>query len=114
MELTPGAKQSITKNRNALLRKATKEILAADLPKGELRRMLRESGLPETSAAGIALAQVLKAFDGDTDAARFVRDTAGEKPREAFDVDLRPVCTENMAEYTDEELMTLAEESDGG
>jgi hypothetical protein len=59
----------------------------------------------------IQLAVWGKAANGDVEAARFLRDTAGEKPRDALEVgglDGRPLAAIDMTGMTDDELRALA------
>ena len=60
------------------------------------------------------LAQFLRAAKGDTDAARFVRDTSGEKPSVDIAVSAtdRVIDAESVAEMSDAELALLADECD--
>lgn len=62
-----------------------------------------------TGADAVALAQVLKAISGDTEAARYVRDTSGERP--ADQVTIIPgemLDGDGVAALTDAELAELA------
>ena len=78
----------------------------------DLRLALKALGIDEiTGADAILLAQSIKAAKGDTEAARFVRDTAGEKPSVSVDVTAsdRPVDAEMLQGMSDAELAALAD-----
>lgn len=66
------------------LRAAVKRVLETSLPNGmeELKEALEKAGIDTTNDNGIAFAMVLKALQGDTSAANWIRDTAGEKPKD--------------------------------
>lgn len=66
------------------LRSAVKRVLEMKLPEGkeELKEALEKAGIDTTNDNGIAFAMVLKALQGDTSAANWIRDTAGEKPKD--------------------------------
>ena len=66
------------------LRAAVKRVLEISLPNGmdELKEKLEKAGIDTTNDNGIAFAMVLKALQGDTSAANWIRDTAGEKPKD--------------------------------
>ena len=62
----------------------------------------------------IMLAASKKAATGDIEAVRFLRDTLGEKPTEAFNMNLtgKPVKSLDLSKLSDEELEALADKSD--
>ena len=66
------------------LRSAVKRVLGTSLPNGmeELKEALEKAGIDTTNDNGIAFAMVLKALQGDISAANWIRDTAGEKPKD--------------------------------
>lgn len=66
------------------LRSAVKRMLEIGLPDDmqELKKALKKAGINTTNDNGIAFAMVLKALNGDTAAASWIRDTAGEKPKD--------------------------------
>ena len=78
----------------------------------EAAKALREAGVEDpTGADAVAYMQVAKAGRGDTEAARFVRDSVGEKPSVDLSVSAadRVVDADTVAELSDEELIALAE-----
>jgi len=77
--------------------------------------MLKALGVEDpTGADALMLAQFTKACRGDTEAARYVRDTAGERPSDQVHLiaSERPVDGDLVASMTDEELALLAESRD--
>ena len=62
----------------------------------------------------IMLAASKKAATGDIEAVRFLRDPLGEKPTEAFNMNLtgKPVKSLDLSKLSDEELEALADKSD--
>ena len=72
---------------------------------------LQALGLDPTFQTAIDLAQAKAAARGDTDAARFIRDTIGEKPREELEIGGladRPIQTIDMTKLSDDQLRQLA------
>ena len=89
-------------------------ILELSLQDGnDIKQALEESGFEDeaTIAAGILFAQAKKAMNGDTDAARFVRDTSGQRPADGLlvgTIEERPFDTIDLVSLSDEELRRLA------
>lgn len=79
-----GRKGGIASGEARKLRSAVKRVLNMKLPsdKDELIKELEKAGIDATNDNGIAFAMVLKALQGDTSAAGWVRDTVGEKPKD--------------------------------
>lgn len=109
------AKAQATRQKKNAYRNAAKLIaqLPMTLRKDNelLVRIMHEFGVPNpTMADGVVLAQVLKAQAGDTAAATFVRDTAGEKPTNSLEVSAldKPIEEINLAELDDSQLEELA------
>lgn len=105
------------KKRKRLLREAFRDILDAPLcgaaaDEEQILELLGKMGVPNpTNADAIAFAAARKALAGDVEAARFVRDSVGEKPVQGVEVgnlDDRPFETLNLTELTDEQLYALA------
>ena len=64
-------------------------IRIGQFPESRITAALREGGLDDEDidyAAGIILAQAIKAMGGDTRAAEFIRDTSGQKPTDSLQV----------------------------
>ena len=73
--------------------------------------MLRAFGVEDpTGSDALMLAQFVKACKGDTEAARYVRDTAGERPADQVNISTgdKPIDGEMVQSLTDEELALLA------
>ena len=78
----------------------------------DIKLALKESGYTDeaTISAGILFAQAKKALNGDTDAARFVRDTAGQRPVDGLvvgNLNDRPFETLDLGSMSDDELKSL-------
>jgi hypothetical protein len=114
-----GTKGAITKRKRRLLRDAARAILDADVSRlpvtEDLVLSLKALGVDEVTGSDVLLlAQYLRAAKGDTDAARFVRDTSGEKPSVDVSVSAsdRVIDAESVSEMSDAELALLADECD--
>lgn len=92
-----------------------KQILAAPVDDPALREALKEQGFDMTFGSAMALAQARKALTGDTEAARYLRDTVGEKPTEQYNLAVsdKPIKALDLSGMSDEELEALADEADG-
>lgn len=73
-------------------RKTFKEVFAALLPMNinsektsELANIIQDINPQMTAEQAIAMAQIYKAINGDTQAAIFVRDTVGDKPKDQIE-----------------------------
>ena len=86
-----------------------RQILVLDYTDPERRKLLMQLGLTGSFADAINLSVLEKAAKGDVEAARYMRDTIGEKPREDMQVSVldKPVEQLNMSELTDEELNAI-------
>ena len=108
-----GIASGVARRRYKSMRECAKaclqmQLLDEDAIKGELAKR----GLETTGGQAVVLAQLIKANMGDTDAAKFVRDTAGEKPREGIEIgnlDGKPLESIDLSALTDEQLKALAE-----
>ena len=92
-------------------------ILALDVDDPELYAKLVALGLDPTRQTAIDLAQVRKAAQGDTDAARFIRDTVGEKPSDQVEIGGladRPIETIDLTKLSDDDLRKLAQAKSEG
>ena len=113
-----GLKSGVTKRKRKLLREAAQQILSADVGKlpipelQDLRMALQALGVEDiTGADALLLAQYIKAARGDTDAARFVRDTSGEKPSVDLSVTAmdKPIDSDTVSDISDADLAALVE-----
>lgn len=101
--------ESKRKTRN--FREALKALLECEVLDESQVQALEAFGLEPTYLNQIGLANIKKAAAGDTEAARFVRDTCGEKPREGIELgnlDDKPLSYLDMSKLTDEQLRVLA------
>ena len=100
-----------------LFREIIKDILAAPLSsEEEAYEALLAMGISDPKQEdAIMLATARKALTGDVEAVRFLRDTAGEKPTESFNVGVsgKPIKSLDLSGLSDEELEALADGADG-
>lgn len=66
----------------------------------KVQQLAREQGRSVSLYEAIALSQIRRAIDGDTKAATFVRDSAGDKP-----VDRSEISTDEVMTSADRELL---------
>ena len=104
------------RRRHRLFRDILNDILSAPLEtEAEQYEALRKLGIerPRQEDA-IMLAASQKAKSGDVEAVRFLRDTLGEKPTEAFNIAVsdKPVKAMELGKLTDDELASLADQTD--
>ena len=114
-----GGKAAGAANRR---RKAMREIARTMLDtelraNDELRQLLEERGFTEyTESAAVLLGQLNRARAGDTDAAKFLRDTSGERPADMVALgsfeDL-PFESIDLSGLSDAELLRLIEQRGG-
>lgn len=108
--LASGAARKRRKRRK-LLRELLNEIMPLEVQDPELRAALEEHGLTPTHEMAMCLAAVRRAEHGDIEAARFIRDTKGEKPVEGLAVGQlldQPVKAMDLSQLSDHELRALA------
>ena len=104
-------KQSETKRRQRTFRESIKAIMALQTPDEEKRKALELAGIDPTVLNAINLAVSGKAAQGDVEAARYLRDTVGEKPREGLEIgnlDDKPLASLDLSKLTDEQLQAIA------
>lgn len=96
------------------MREVLKTLMAMDTTDPEMHELLVKLGLEPTNDNAVSLAQILQATQKrETEAARFVRDTLGEKPREAYDLAMtKPIQAMDLGKMSDEELAALADKVD--
>lgn len=109
-----GRVSAARKRRKKLVREIANDILNMRLQtEEEIKDALRQGGLEDQDinyAAGIVLVQTLKAMNGDTKAAEFVRDTSGQKPADNLQVgnlDNRPFETIDFSVINDAQLCEM-------
>ena len=110
-------------HKRRLLKDAMRDILSAgvaELPDDQqipiLKEVLKVAGIENPpNADAIAMAVGVKALRGDVEAARFVRDTSGEKPVQGVEVgnlDDKPFEHIDLSTLTDDELFRMAAEAE--
>ena len=106
-----GVASGASRRRRKTFAEGLKQLLSMDVDDPELREALKKLGLEGTFQDAINVAQIRNSTKGDTESARFVRDTVGEKPREGLEIgnlDDRPLATVDMSKLTDEQLREMA------
>ena len=103
------------RRKKKLLRDVFNDLLPREVQDSDVRDALEAAGLEPTHESALALAVMLKAERGDVDAAKFIRDTRGEKPSEKLAVgnmiDIGyPVHSMDLSKLSDEELYALIDE----
>ena len=115
-----GKASAAAKKERRRLEDLARKILDLQLPCDEaVRDELEMHGIDPTCDAGIVLAQVKRALNGDVKAATWIRDILGENPGNRVAVELTdylsaPVATLDLSSLSDEELrgmMVLCEKA---
>ena len=96
-------------------RELIRQVLAATVDDAGMRDKLKELGFDTTFGSAMVFAQAKKAMAGDTEAARYLRDTVGEKPTEQYNLAVsdKPIKALDLSGMTDAELEALADQADG-
>lgn len=110
-----GRASAEAKKRRRLIREALRDILDAPIcgdvqGTTEIMYILSSMGIDcPTTADAIALAATSKAIHGDIEAARFVRDSVGEKPSHTVELDVTdtPIEYMDLSQLSDEQLMDM-------
>lgn len=110
-------RQTIAKKKE--FKKLAKMMLETDLPQNDdVRAALAEAGFDQYDyQSGVLLAQLRKALVGDTEAAKFVRDSSGQKPTDSLQVgnlDDVPVTELDLSQLSTEELKARIAEIEAG
>lgn len=106
-----GVESGKAKRRQRTFRESVKAIMECRPLNEDQCALLEEMGLEPTMLNQIQVAVYDKAARGDVEAARYLRDTAGEKPRDGIDLagDLeKPIASLDMSKLTDEQLRIIA------
>jgi len=102
------------RRKKKLMRDLAREILDLQLAdEDDVRAELKKRGVEQTEAAALLLAQLIRARTGDTEAARFLRDTSGQKPVDNVaigNLDDKPFETLDLASLSEAQLKELIEE----
>lgn len=109
-----GLNSAKSKREHKRLGDLLKHALTLDTDDEAAAEELRKMGLDPTFANAATLAAIRKAVHGDIEAARYIRDTIGEKPTEAMSVALtnKPVRAMDLSKMSDAELEALADKAD--
>ena len=96
------------------MREVARTMLDTELRTNDkLRDELNDRGFQDfTEAAAVLLAQLNRARAGDTEAAKFLRDTSGQRPADQVaigNLDDKPFETLNLSELTEADLHRLIE-----
>lgn len=100
------------RRRRKAMREVARAMLDTELRANDsLRTELTDRGFKDyTEAAAVLLAQLNRARAGDTDAAKFLRDTSGERPADQLaigNLDDRPFETLDLSTLSDADLQYL-------
>jgi hypothetical protein len=106
------------RRRRAAMREVARTMLDTELRANDtLRHELEDRGFQDyTEAAAVLLAQLNRARAGDTEAAKFLRDTSGQRPADQLaigNLDDRPFETLDLSALSDEDLNYLLEQRGG-
>lgn len=110
-----GVASGETRRRQRTFRESVNAILRCQVQDPEQRKVLEALGIDATMLNQIQLAVYGKAAKGDVEAARFLRDTRGEKPRDdvSLAIEDKPIASLDMSKLSDEDLRRLAEQREG-
>lgn len=110
-----GEASGAARRKYSTFRAQLKRALMLDVDSPEQADAMKALGIEPTRQNAIVLASIAKAGTGDIEAARFVRDSIGEKPTEALQlaVSEQPIKALDLSGMTDEELEALADQADG-
>lgn len=100
--------------RHRAMREVLQQLMTLDTTDERMRELLQQLGLEPTNDNAVSLAQIVNACKGETEAARFVRDTMGEKPTEQYNLGVsgKPIKALDLSSLSDEELEALADQTD--
>lgn len=99
-----------TRRKRITFRESIRAVLRMEVPDTDKRQYLEKLGLDGTMLDAINLAVSERAALGDVEAARFLRDTVGEKPREGLEIgnlDDKPLASLDLSKLTDDQLKAL-------
>lgn len=108
-EQSLGGKKSAEKRRqNKSVKEIFQKLLTTDLSQQQMQQILKQfPGLEDNEVnykTAIGIEQIRKALKGDMNAAKFVFDYAGEKPKEEIDADVKiPIFNINEKKTDDME-----------
>lgn len=105
-----GAVSGQTRRRQKSFRESIKALLECDVPDEAVRERLEALGVDATVLNAIHMSVHDKAMKGDLEAARYLRDTAGEKPRDGLEIGgdpARPLSVMDLSGMSDDQLRAL-------
>lgn len=106
-----GRASGVTRRKQRTFRESIKAIMALETPDEDKKKALEAFGIDPTILNAINMAVSGKAAAGDVEAARYLRDTAGERPREGLEIgnlDDKPLASLDLTKLTDEQLRAVA------
>ena len=105
--------QAVLKKKKSM-RELARNILDLNLKDEDAFRVeLEARGVEQSEAAAVLLAQLVRARTGDTEAARFLRDTSGQKPVDNVaigNMDDKPFAALDLTALTADQLHELLED----
>jgi len=106
-----GLASGIARQRRRAMRETLSTLLQAPIDDEKIAAALQAIGLPADYQGAMTLAVMRKALLGDVEAARYLRDTAGEKPTETYNLSMeaKPVQALDLSKYSDAELEQIAD-----
>ena len=106
-----GRKSGETRRAHRPMREVLKTLMAMDTSDPDMHDLLVKLGLEPTNDNAVSLAQILQATQKrEAESARFIRDTLGEKPTEAYNIGIsKPIQAMDLGGMSDEELAALAD-----
>lgn len=114
-----GRASAAAKKERRRLEELAHQILNLQLPDDEaIRGELEAHGIDPTCDAGIVLAQVKRALNGDVKAAIWIRDILGENPGNRLTVDMpdylsAPAASLDLSQLSDDELRAMIAAREG-
>lgn len=102
------------RRRRRAMREVARTMLETELRANDkLKEELKDRGFQDyTEAAAVLLAQLNRARAGDTEAAKFLRDTSGQRPADQLaigNLEDRPFATLDLSTLSDADLQHLLE-----
>ena len=108
-------KGAVTRRKYKTFQMAMKALLSLDVTDAQAKALCEKLGLDASFTNAICASVAVKAAtQGDVEAARFVRDTVGEKPTDALNLGVAagPVKALDLGKLSDRELEALADRED--
>ena len=111
-----GIKSGIARRRTKTMREALKIMLQLDTQDPARAEALKALGLEPSYLNSLQLTMLSKAEGGDVEAFRAVRDTSGEKPAQAVDMQVtdKPFESLDLKSLSDDDLAALADDGGSG